>query len=164
MVSEPEAPRDNSIALLSHLRTRITWALETWTADDDIDASVRSNIAVAVVDAILDNRKSEPILGDSRQQNKMLVDYGSVVARALRATPGSLKELNNNISVLDKTITSYQQHLEKNRAVYININKHHESLVKKSYATAVSDVTSLNEYAGAANLMGKKVINSTSTN
>ena len=149
--------KDNSTALLLHLRNRITWALETWTTDENIDKATRNNIAIAVVDAILLNRKSEPIIGDSRQQNKMLVDYGSIVARALRATPGSLIELNNDITVLDKTILAYEKHLEKNRAVYININKHHESLVKKTYATAVSDTNSLEQYAEAAHLMGKKI-------
>ena len=152
-----EAPNSNESALLSHLRTRITWALETWIAEDSMDANIRAEIAKKVVVAIIENRKLEPVIGDARHQNKMLVDYGSIVAKALRATPGSLAELNDDIKVLDVTITKYQQHLEKNRAVYININKHHESLIKKSYAAAVSDVTSLNEYADAANLMGKKV-------
>ena len=152
-----EAPKDKESALLSHLRTRITWALETWTAADSMNASSRADIAKNVVDAIIESRKSEPLIGDARQQNKMLVDYGSIVAKALRATPGSLAELRDDIKTLDTTIAKYQQHLEKNRAVYININKHHESLIKKSYAAAVGDVVSLNEYADAANLMGKKV-------
>ena len=87
-------------------------------------ASVRSDIVVAVVDAFLENRKSVPILND--KQYKMLVDYGRIAARALSAAPGSINELNNDVSVLDKTIKSYQQHLEKNRAIYINIHKHPE--------------------------------------
>jgi hypothetical protein len=144
-------------AMLSHLRTRIVWALETWHGGDGIDANVRNDIAGDVVDAIVRKREANATDGDTREQNKMLVNYGQIVAKAIRATPGSIRELKDDITVLDSTINTYQLHLEKNRAVYININRHHESLVKKSYSTAVQNVTSLEVYAEAANSMGKKV-------
>jgi 25S rRNA (adenine(2142)-N(1))-methyltransferase, Bmt2 len=144
-------------AMLSHLRTRIVWALETWHGGDGVDANMRNDIAGNVVDAIVRKRESNATDGDTREQNKMLVNYGQIVAKAIRATPGSIRELKDDIAVLDSTINTYQLHLEKNRAVYININRHHESLVKKSYTTAVQNVTSLEVYAEAANSMGKKV-------
>ena len=144
-------------AMLSHLRTRIVWALETWHGGDGIDANMRNDIAGNVVDAIIRKREANATDGDTREQNKMLVNYGQIVAKAIRATPGSIQELKDDINVLDSTINTYQLHLEKNRAVYININRHHESLVKKSYSAAVQNVTSLEVYAEAANSMGKKV-------
>ena len=144
-------------AMISHLKTRVRWALETWHCDGDINDQIKEDLASSVVEAIIRNRQSNACEGDSRQQNKMLVNYGQVVAKALRATPGSMSELSRDITLLDRTVQTYQNYLEKNRDVYININEHHERLVKKSYATAVGNTSSLEVYAEAANLMGKKV-------
>ena len=146
-----------SNAMITHLTTKISWALQTWEGANEIDELTRMDIAKNVVDAIIRNKESNTSDGDDRQQNKMLANYGLTVAKALRVTPGSLHELNKDFMLLEKTIDKYQQHLEKNRAVYMNINKHHETMIKKSYTAAVSNTTSLEVYAEAANLMGKKV-------
>ena len=146
-----------SNAMITHLTTKISWALQTWEGANEIDELTRMDIAKNVVDAIIRNKETNASDGDDRQQNKMLANYGLTVAKALRVTPGSLHELNKDFMLLEKTINKYQQHLEKNRAVYMNINKHHETMIKKSYTAAVSNTTSLEVYAEAANLMGKKV-------
>ena len=146
-----------SNAMISHLTSKISWALQTWEGANEIDELERMEIAKNVVDAIIRNKESNASDGDDRQQNKILANYGLTVAKALRVTPGSLHELNKDFMLLEKTITKYQQHLEKNRAVYMNINKHHETMITKSYTTAVSNATSLEVYAEAANQMGKKV-------
>lgn len=146
-----------STAMISHLTSKISWALQTWEGADEIDELARMDIAKNVVDAIVRNKESNASEGDERQQNKVLANYGMTVAKALRVTPGSLYELNKDFMLLEKTINQYQQHLEKNRAVYLNINKHHETMITKSYTAAVSNATSLEVYAEAANSMGKKV-------
>ena len=146
-----------SNAMISHLTSKISWALQTWEGADEIDELARMDIAKNVVDAIVRNKESNASEGDERQQNKVLANYGMTVAKALRVTPGSLYELNKDFMLLEKTINQYQQHLEKNRAVYLNINKHHETMITKSYTAAVSNATSLEVYAEAANSMGKKV-------
>jgi 25S rRNA (adenine(2142)-N(1))-methyltransferase, Bmt2 len=154
-IEEPKFIPSN--AMISHLTSKISWALQTWEGADEIDESARMDIAKNVVDAIVRNKESNASLGDERQQNKVLANYGMTVAKALRVTPGSLYELNKDFMLLEKTINQYQQHLEKNRAVYLNINKHHETMITKSYTAAVSNATSLEVYAEAANSMGKKV-------
>jgi 25S rRNA (adenine(2142)-N(1))-methyltransferase, Bmt2 len=146
-----------SNAMISHLTSKISWALQTWEGADEIDEPARMDIAKNVVDAIVRNKESNASEGDERQQNKVLANYGVTVAKALRVTPGSLHELNKDFMLLEKTINQYQQHLEKNRAVYLNINNHHETMITKSYTAAVSNATSLEVYAEAANSMGKKV-------
>jgi hypothetical protein len=75
----------------------------------------------------------------------------------LRSTPGNLKELNNDILLLSKSLRKYQKHLEQNRAVFLNINTHHENLGKENWEDSVKNVKSLNQYAEAANLMGQKI-------
>ena len=106
-----------SNAMITHLTTKISWALQTWEGANEIDELTRMDIAKNVVDAIIRNKESNTSDGDDRQQNKMLANYGLTVAKALRVTPGSLHELNKDFMLLEKTIDKYQQHLEKMRVI-----------------------------------------------
>ena len=60
------------------------------------------------------------------------------------------------VAVVMSVMLNYQRYIEKNKAVFLHINTHHESLGKQSWDTAVQDEQSLQTYAGAAKAMGEK--------
>ena len=157
-------------ALVTYLRTRMVWGLETWQEEPQnvIPAAASKEVAATIiVDFLVNNYVtsagteicavdgSDPTL---KQRNKRLMDYGLTFAKAIRANPGRMVDFAvGDVSVvLSAVINSYQKHIERNKAVYLNINSHHENLGKRSWAVAVQDGDSLQTYADAAKAMGEK--------
>ena len=180
--SLPVAPAPPS-SLLTYLRTRMIWGLGTWKqpSEDHRTASIE-DAATTIVNFLLtthyyqDNLpkktadEEEPVQtssegvkkATSKERNKRLMDFGLTFAKALYANPGHLNNLLSHTnpevmqSTLSEVMVNYQRYIEKNKAVFLHINTHHENLGKKSWDTAVQDERSLQTYAGAAKAMGEK--------
>ena len=146
------------IPLISFMKTKIQWGLEIWLQSSNVEDTkdIVESIVLYVERRTLQQEGGS--IKNQKQINKYFLDYGTLLSKALRGSNGNIADIQvaDIEVVIENIMKSYQQYIATNRAVYVDINRHHDNIVEKQWEEVIVDESSLEKYASAAKAMGEK--------